>query len=1040
MLPNFDGEAEQAIGEYERRDLEGVSPGPVDLVKLLNGQEFVWVKGIANFWQGDDTSDLLRHVLGLVIGAHGYGTYMTMVLTGNAQKINLYYSIKDSQLTKKLLQSAYPGIALNTDVVRTLGTQLKARLAQVGMLTGVPSAQNALFSTSPQRADPDHFERVIRGMSDTEWAFVAQAFPRHAAAVLEERRQLFDRIGKMASHVRAQIQQSTQATNSRTTRQTETVSRVMGAEVVNRGAEYAVELMERGLARLDRCLSTGRWQVGIYFATPNEEQTHRLGYLLAGLVSGQDSRPDPIRVHFCKSKPETPDEKFQTYLSSDEAAVYFQPPHVEAPGYALLEVAPFDVDFVGEKSAGLIIGKIQWEERNSGESYRIKVNDLSRHGAVFGVTGSGKTTSVLGLLSQAWQATPRVPFLVIEPAKTEYRALRGKTQHGVSAGPISDLLVFTLGNDAVAPFRLNPFEFETGDTPTNLPLLAHIDFLKAVFNAAFILYAPMPYVLETALYQIYQDKGWNLATEMNVRLPDEEWKNRHRYPIFPTLSDLYAKVAEVTTRLGYETRIEQDVIAGLRARLGALRLGAKGMMLDTPRGNPLATLLAQPTVLELENIGNDDEKTFLMGLVLARLYEYRRMEAAQGKLKSGAQHILVVEEAHRLLKNVSTQVDTESSNLRAQAIETFVNMLSEVRHYGQGVLVAEQIPTKLTPDVVKNTNLKLVHRLLAQDDREAVGSAMNMNPEQMRRLATLARGEAAVYAEGDDHPLLLRMDDFKQQHDLEVPLDPALRNVAESYITLRDYMAVPDFANYGSRIGRFGGPDPVIYQAALHYLNQPESPRIWALVLARTIFARSQLSGALGRLRRQLEINPEHLSISQFQDVLLMLIVLGAERALQERGVERGWSYPVIENLRLPLTEGLVKLARTNDLKTAAPDLDKFVRAYEARLKREQGPYPGCLKCRAVCLYRPEVRRMLSPVEIGQMRAILADSSFKTQGEKYAELGSAMRGIVKQWLGGNGTEIDDLGYCAALVAGSTLKLTEYEQGEMGHKLGMILLP
>jgi DNA helicase HerA-like ATPase len=1040
MLPTSQPDLEREIAEYERHALNRLRPSPIDLVALLNQNEFVRVKGLANFWQAHEKVDLVQHVIDFVIGAHGYSDYLTFVLTGDAQQVNLYVSVKNVGTTKSLLQSAYPGVLLQKDSVRSLGSMLKTRIAHVGMMSGIPSTYESDQPQSGGEPDFYHLERIIRGMKDAAWVYIVKAYPRSSSDVVTERQQLLDRIAQVASFSRAQIQQSTQASNARTTRQTETVSKMMGAEIVNRRAEYTVELMERELERLDACLSVGRWQTAIYFGTTNEADTRRLAYLLAGLLAGPNSRPDPIRVHFCKSENSTPVEQFHTYLSSDEVALLIPPPREEAPGYAVLDTAPFDVDFESDKGSGLKIGKIQWDDLDSGQSYRIKIDDLTRHGVVFGVTGSGKTTSLLGLLNQAWQADPAIPFLVIEPAKTEYRALRGRVQNGISAGPIPDLRVYTLGNNSIAPFRLNPFEFETGDDPISALLLAHIDFLKAVFNAAFILYAPMPYVLETALHQIYEDKGWNLATETNVRLPSEEWKNRHCYPLFPTLTDLYNKVEEVTARLGYEARIEQDVIAGLKARLGALRLGAKGMMLDTPRGIPLSVLLAKPTVLELENIGSDEEKTFLMGLLLARVYEHRRLQAAEGKLKEDLQHILVVEEAHRLLKNVSTHVDTESSNLRAQAIETFVNMLSEVRHYGQGVLVAEQIPSKLTPDVIKNTNLKVVHRMLAKDDRELVGSSMNMNEAQTKRLATLDRGEAAVYAEGDDHPLLVKVENFKTQRHLEMPLDSELRDVSETYVSLSQYLPIPDFANYGLRIAKFGGPDPVVYQVALHHLDQENSRRIWGRIIARTIFARNTLLGSIEHLHQQLVSSPGHLVISQYNEALIMLIVLGVAQALQERGAEMGWSYPVVEGTRLLLTEGLVKLARTRDLKTSAPDLDKFVRTYESKLKRELGPYPGCRKCRAICSYRAEVKRMLSPVERGHIHAILSDVSYKTQGEKYADLGSTLKGTVKQWLGGEGTEIEDIGYCAALVAAPSIGLNEYEQAEMAHKLAMILLP
>ncbi|MCZ7674246.1 MAG: hypothetical protein M5U34_47515 [Chloroflexi bacterium] len=55
------------------------------------------------------------------------------------------------------------------------------------------------------------------------------------------------------------------------------------------------------------------------------------------------------------------------------------------------------------------------------------------------------------------------------------------------------------------------------------------------------------------------------------------------------------------------------------------------------------------------------------------------------------QHVTVFEEAHRLLKNVNTEVGTEDANTKGQAVETFANMLAEIRAYGQGVLIAEQI-------------------------------------------------------------------------------------------------------------------------------------------------------------------------------------------------------------------------------------------------------------------------------------------------------------------------------------------------------------
>jgi hypothetical protein len=82
-------------------------------------------------------------------------------------------------------------------------------------------------------------------------------------------------------------------------------------------------------------------------------------------------------------------------------------------------------------------------------------------------------------------------------------------------------------------------------------------------------------------------------------------------------------------------------------------------------------------------------------------------------------------------------------------------MLSEVRAYGEGILVAEQIPSKLAPDILKNTGMKMIHRLVAKEEREAMGHTMNLDEPQMRHAATLGQGEAIFFREGFDRPYLI---------------------------------------------------------------------------------------------------------------------------------------------------------------------------------------------------------------------------------------------------------------------------------------------
>ena len=82
-----------------------------------------------------------------------------------------------------------------------------------------------------------------------------------------------------------------------------------------------------------------------------------------------------------------------------------------------------------------------------------------------------------------------------------------------------------------------------------------------------------------------------------------------------------------------------------------------------------------------------------------------------------------------------------------------------MRAYGEGLIIAEQIPSKLTPDVIKNTAVKIVHRLPAQDDRDSVGATMNLDQAQSRYVVTLEPGCGAVFADRMDRPMLVRIPD-----------------------------------------------------------------------------------------------------------------------------------------------------------------------------------------------------------------------------------------------------------------------------------------
>ena len=1034
----------EELGKYidarERSFLENRAPGEFDLADILDEYSFVSIQGLTGFWDAQPGIDFAQHITDLVTAAHNQlQEPLVVVLAGTPQKLSVYVSLGNPRMTKAILEGIIPGIRLegvipgvrpDPAVVKNLSRRLGPHFQYKGILSGIPSRKTASASSGgkgrEEQKGPEspsasldslsQLERIVRGMHEGTWAYIVHAHPRPREAVVKSRLEVIDQLADIISTSRFQRQATNQESSQRNPVISGGNTETLSGEMISYRAQYLIRLLERELERLDQAMGTGQWSVKSYFGARTQEDVQRLASLLVGTLAGKDSRPDALRVSFCRGGGAYLAD-FDTFLSSDEVATLIQFPREEVPGLAIHDYVRFDVDFRPIASANLELGLIQQHGKDTHDAYAISLDDLAKHGVVVGVTGSGKTTTVMNLLDRVVDAGKS--FLVIEPAKREYRALRNAL-----AGR-TDLRIYTLGNENVAPFRLNPFEFETTDEPGSASVVNHIDFLKAVFNAAFILYAPMPYVLEMALHEIYEDKGWDLASGQNIRLPESEWPKRHLYPIFPTLTDLYRKVEVVTDRLGYDGRVEQDVKAGLKARIGSMRIGSKGLMLDTARGISMQQLLSVPTLLELEDIGGDDEKTFLMGLLLAKLYEYRRLQAASGMRLSGLQHVIIFEEAHRLLKNTDTQVSTESSNLRGQAIEVFTNMLSEVRAYGQGVLVAEQIPAKLAPDVLKNTNLKIAHRIVAQDDRESVGQTMNLNREQMTHLGILPAGTAAIYAEGADHAYLVRLENYKRK--LAPLSDTKLKGESPKYASVKPYLSVLEMERYPVPRSAFDGPDPMIYQDAGRLLDTPSGRRLWANLLIRTVFSRPQLPSMLKLLRQLIVHEMPSLPAQRREATLRMSIVRGCFEALHERGAASGLLYTRVEEMRLSLTQGLLTLLKTDDLSLASSDLDRFARKYEQHLEREHGPFTGCVHCSAKCLYRFDVRNLLSRVE----KEWIDDDMQKNA---YAAMAKTVKGIAKRWLGESNSAVPGLGYCGALHVASSLQLTEYEQGIFADRL------
>lgn len=464
-------------------------------------------------------------------------------------------------------------------------------------------------------------------------------------------------------------------------------------------------------------------------------------------------------------------------------------PRAATPGVQVRQVAPSFDQGIRQTAAApdaLSLGTFL-----SGGVASIRLADLVRHGLVVGFTGSGKTNTCLYLVDQLWRQH-RLPVLVIEPAKAEYRGL-------IERPGFEELLVFTLGDEAVSPFRLNPFELLPG-----VRLEAHLAALKTCLNAALPQFGVLPSIVEEALIKVYQDRGWEL-TDQGEAQPDR---------LFPTLRDLYAAVIRVAESRGYAGEIRDNIRAAAAGRIGSLLLGSKGLMFDCQRSIPLDLLLTRPVVLELDNL-TDNEKSLVMMFLMTFLREHCRTQRRSSRLA----HVTLVEEAHRILEDVASVAGSEvAADTRAEAVRFISGVLAEIRAYGESLLIAEQSPGKLAPDAVRNTNLKLSHMLLDQHDRQAIAAAMIMDEAQQTFLGKLPVGQAAVFMTGYEKATFLRVppykDDAYADHLPDAALEAHMRRFraahAQAYLPFDGCRHCGSPCRYRKAIG------PVTLDRALH--------------------------------------------------------------------------------------------------------------------------------------------------------------------------------------------------------------------------------
>lgn len=529
----------------------------------------------------------------------------------------------------------------------------------------------------------------------------------------------------------------------------------------NKHIEELMKRIDLELERISMSESTGLWSVASYFFSYDNDfaSAESAATIFKSIMQGEESGVEtsainswidnsqkvkmltnsvcrlshPVFTNNLTVNGESIIVENSSLLCSKELAMLLSLPHKSVPGFPVVEHVSLAKEVIRnneslmkrEVSLGCIfdLGKAYTENR-----VKLDVKSLTQHVFVTGSTGCGKSETIYKLINETKQVGTK--FLVIEPAKGEYKNVFG------------DVNVFGTNPLIMPLLRINPFSF-----PTGVHVLEHIDRLTEIFNVCWPMYSAMPAVLKKAMLDAYESCGWDLRLSVNRLSRGED--------VYPSFLDLFLSLEKVITESAYSEEVKSNYSGALLTRVESLTNGLNGEIFSV---NELSNMVLfdENCIIDLSRVGSQETKSLIMGILIMRLSEYRMTGA--NTPNSALKHLTVLEEAHNILKRVSTEQSQEGSNMAGKSVEMITNAIAEMRTYGEGFVIVDQSPTSVDKAAIKNTNTKIVMRLPDEDDRKVSGKAAGMNDKQIDEIAKLPTGVAVVYQNDWVSPVLCKID------------------------------------------------------------------------------------------------------------------------------------------------------------------------------------------------------------------------------------------------------------------------------------------
>ena len=425
-----------------------------------------------------------------------------------------------------------------------------------------------------------------------------------------------------------------------------------------------------------------------------------------------------------------------TIISGKELGLHLGLPRATISGLPVIQHAEFGKEvityhlFSKQKELNpderITLGRVFDLGQITNKKVELVNKSLNMHTFITGSTGSGKSNTVYQMLAELHQ--DRIPFLVVEPAKGEYKDVFGNWD---------DVNVFSTNPNIAPLINLNPFKF-----PESIHVLEHVDGLVEIFSVCWPMYDAMPAFFKDAILRSYEEVGWDLGS--STFDGDEP-----EYPDFEVLVEQLNRLIEESD---YASDIKSNYRGALVTRVKSLAVGLNKFIF-TSEQTPYEVLFDQNCILDISRVKSTETKALIMGLMVYILNEYRVDRKTENN--NGLKHITVLEEAHNLLKNTS---GGGSSELIGKSVEMLTQTIAEIRTYGEGFIIVDQSPSSVDISAIKNTNTKIVLRTPEANDRDAVGRSIGLSADQVNEIAKLPSGVAVVYQNDWVSPVLTMID------------------------------------------------------------------------------------------------------------------------------------------------------------------------------------------------------------------------------------------------------------------------------------------